>query len=66
MNQLIGPVFAVLLATALTVLSYRFVGYNEGKSEAWKAIWWWVTVIAAVALIVALITTGTVIQRIYS
>ena len=65
MQPLIGVIFSVIAALALMVISYRYVGFNEGKSETWKTIWWWVAAIASLCTMVAFITTGTVIQRIY-
>lgn len=65
MSQLIGVLFSVIASLALMVMAYRYVGFNEGKSETWKAVWWWVTAVAAIALVVSIITGGAVIQRIY-
>lgn len=65
MQPLIGVIFSVIAALALMVISYRYVGFNEGKSETWKTIWWWVTAVAALLLIISIITGGTIIQRTY-
>ncbi|QXO10058.1 hypothetical protein pEaSNUABM37_00097 [Erwinia phage pEa_SNUABM_37] len=66
MDQLAGCVFAIFLSIFLVGLSSYYVRLNKTAGEGgWYAMWWWVGALGTVAVVAAIITTGTVIQRIY-
>lgn len=66
MSPLAGCVIAIILSISLMLLSAHYIKFNKtAGAGVWYAVWWWVAAIASLCTMVAVITTGTVIQRIY-
>lgn len=66
MDQLAGCAFAIFLSVFLVGLSNHYIKLNKAAGEGgWYALWWWVGALGALAVLTAIIVTGTVIQRIY-
>lgn len=63
MAQLFGAVFAIILTLGLSTLSVRMMKFNEGRNTFYYNAWWWVTALSALAVMIALITTGVALQR---
>lgn len=63
MEQLFGAVFAILLTLGLFTLSVRMMNFNEGRDAFYYTVWWRMTCVSVVAIMVALITAGVVLQR---
>lgn len=63
MEQLFGAVFAIMLTLGLFTLSIRMMNFNEGRNAFYYTVWWYMTCASVVSIMVALITTGAVVQR---
>lgn len=63
MVQLFGAVFAIILTLGLSTLSVRMMKFNEGCNTFYYSTWWWMTALSALAVMIAFITTGVVLQR---
>lgn len=63
MEQLFGAVFAIMLTLGLFTLSIRMMNFNEGRNAFYYNVWWYMTGVSVLAIMVALITAGAVIQR---
>lgn len=66
MDQLAGCVFAIFLSVFLVGLSSYYVKFNKtAGAGGWYALWWWVGALGTLSTMTAIITTITVVKRIY-
>lgn len=66
MDQLAGCIFALFLSVIVTGVASYYVKFNKtAGAGGWYALWWWVGAFGTLAVMTAIITTITVVQRIY-